>query len=96
MMGPKCASGTSMVRPQRKQMAPSVRVSGGELRKGLSQRMDRVKGKQQSRAKHQGLSPAEGSSIPRSRGGDRFPSLERAAVVAAGEGCPTEAVACVR
>ena len=55
MMGLKCASGTSMVRPQRKQMAQSVRVSGGELRKGLSQRMDRVKGRQQRRAKHQGL-----------------------------------------
>ena len=45
-MGPKGASGSSMVRPQKKQMAP-IRVPQGEPGKGLSQSVDRAKEKQQ-------------------------------------------------
>ena len=48
-MGPKGALGSSMVSPQKKQMAP-IRVPQGEHGKGLSQSIDRAKGKQQRRA----------------------------------------------
>lgn len=83
-----------MIRPQRKQMVYSVRVTG-EWGAGTLTKYGQGYRKPAKDGKHLGL--AQQREVP-SLGlkGDRSQNLKRAAAVAIEEGCPTNAVAFVR